>query len=45
LYYFDDNTFDDFTAESWIDKKIDEDGNQRQLTGKGLKMYGDHYTY
>ena len=23
LYYFDDNTFDDFSSEAWIEKKID----------------------
>ena len=38
LEYFDDSTFDDYPNKGWIEKKIDEDGNHRKLTGKGLKL-------
>lgn len=38
LQYFDDSTFDDYPNKMWIEKKIDEDGNPRKLTGKGLKL-------
>lgn len=36
LHYFDDSTFDDYSNEGWLEKKADEDGNQRRLTGKAL---------
>jgi hypothetical protein len=37
LEYFDDNTFDDFTDEDWIARKVDEEGVKRKLAGKGLR--------
>jgi hypothetical protein len=45
LHFFDDNTFDDYIEEGWIEKKIDEDGNPRKLTGKSLKTFNDYFTY
>ena len=38
LHYFDDTTFDDYNNEGWIEKKVDEDGNPRRLTGKALRL-------
>ena len=41
LEFFDDSTYDDYPKEGWIAKKIDQDGNHRKLTGKGLKITGN----
>jgi hypothetical protein len=45
LHYFDDNTFDDYNSDGWIEKKLDEDGSPRKLTGKGLKVFDDYFTF
>ena len=45
LENFDDSTYDDYSCQGWIDKKIDEDGNHRKLTGKGLKITEDSWSY
>ena len=45
LEYFDDSTYDDYPNRGWIDKKIDEDGNPRKLTGKGLKLNSESWGY
>ena len=45
LDFFDDSTFDDYSNEGWIEKKVDEDGNQRRLSAKGLRLVEDKYVY
>jgi dynein heavy chain len=45
LHFFDDSTFDDYIEVGWIEKKVDEDGNPRRLTGKALKTFDDYFTY
>lgn len=45
LHYFDDSTFDDYSNEGWIEKKTDEDGNHRKLTGKGLRTTENGFEY
>ena len=45
LEYFDDNTFDDFTDDDWIARKIDEEGAKRKLAGKGLRQVHGEYEY
>lgn len=45
MHYFDDSTFDDYSNEGWIEKKVDEDGNQRRLTAKGLRLQEGRYVY
>jgi hypothetical protein len=32
---FDDTTFDDYSCEEWIAKKIDEDGSEKLMPGQG----------
>jgi dynein heavy chain len=45
LEYFDDNTFDDFTDEDWISRKVDEEGVKRKLSGKGLRNIEGTFEY
>lgn len=45
LEYFDNNTFDDFTDEDWIARKVDEEGVKRKLAGKGLRKVDGQYEY
>lgn len=45
LHYFDESTFDDYSNQGWIEKKTDEDGNQRRLTGKAVRNHDGKYEY
>lgn len=45
LHYFDDSLFDDYSNEGWLEKRVDEDGNHRKLTGKGLRLNDGNYEY
>lgn len=45
LELFDDTTFDDYQNKEWIERLLDDDGNYRIMTAKGLYYDYDNRVY